>query len=107
MTDQSKLAEAVGRVRDMIDYLNSRGARDDDIAALRTLLDALTQAGEVIEPFATIKSSSFYPKDGSKAEEYTVTLRGHFANPAEFTGADLATARAFSLTLKSAGLTHD
>lgn len=48
---------------------------------------------EALEPFAKIKPSTLHPEDGSEAEEYIVTLKGDYGNPAEFTGADLARAR--------------
>ena len=63
----------------------------DTILSLLAALEARTKA---LEPFAKIEPSSFYPADGSEGEKYWVLLHtssdGHF----DFTGADLARARA-------------
>lgn len=64
------------------------------IAAWNTRHDHMADLVEALAPFAAIKPSSLYPDDGSEAEEYVVILKGGHGNPAEFTGADLARARA-------------
>jgi hypothetical protein len=56
--------------------------------------DARGELVEALRPFAAIKPSSLYSDDGSEGEEYLVLLRGDHANQAEFTGKDLARARA-------------
>lgn len=62
--------------------------------ALSTLQERNRKLEEALKPFAAVVPSSLYPGDGSEAEEYVVTLRGCFSNQPEFTGADLARARA-------------
>ena len=63
---------------------------------------------EALEPFARLTPSSLYPADGSEAEAYVVVLAT--LQPVDFTGADLARARAarssqiLPPTLKGAGL---
>ena len=49
---------------------------------------------EALEPFAKIVPSSFYPADGSEGEKYWVLLHTSDAGHSDFTGADLARARA-------------
>lgn len=52
-------------------------------------------------PFASITPSSLFPEDGSEFEAYIVTLKGSYGNPCEFTGADLARARALPAPSKN------
>jgi hypothetical protein len=59
--------------------------------SLRAKLD---RAKEALGVFAAIKPSSLFPEDGSEAEGYIVTLKENYGNPQEFTGRDLARARA-------------
>ena len=61
----------------------------DRIEALTAKAEALAEA---LRPFSRIEPSGFYAEDGSEAEAYIAVLAG----PAdgEFTGEDLATARA-------------
>lgn len=62
-----------------------------DLAAKERRIEALETA---LRPFAQIVPSSFAAPDGSEAEEYCAILRGGYGNPPDFTGADLACARA-------------
>lgn len=48
---------------------------------------------EALKPFAKLTPSSLYPDDGSEAERYSYVL-AHPADDADFTGEDLARARA-------------
>lgn len=68
------------------------GEMIDEIKRLRSRLD---EAREILRPFAEIIPSSLYAEDGSDNEEYVTILREKHGNPPEFTGADLARARAF------------
>ena len=49
---------------------------------------------EALEPFAAIKPSSIYGESGLEDEGYCVILADGHGNPTEFTGLDLARARA-------------
>ncbi len=53
--------------------------------------DALREA---LRPFANIVPSTLYPADGSENEGYCVLLAPKHGNPVEYTGRDLARARA-------------
>lgn len=66
------------------------------LPALSALLDERDRMREALEPFARIAPSSFYDEDGSEAERYTVRLYDNTRHepPHDFTGADLARARA-------------
>lgn len=66
---------------------------ESQCARLRDELRSALEAADALEPFAKITPSSFYPEDGSEAEHYRVVLcDGSQAH--DFTGADLARARA-------------
>lgn len=123
--DPKTLEAAVGRVKSLRDRKVATARewiRDDisnstegkDVAAINTLLAAialyqttLAEAERVLGTFAKIKPSSFFFDDGSEGEEYIVTLKGGYDNPAEFTGTDLAGVRALCARLKTMGLTND
>jgi len=62
----------------------------DEISRLRAELD---EAREALKPFANIEPSSFYAKSGYEAEGYSVILSAE--GRVDFTGVDLARARAF------------
>ena len=55
--------------------------------------ERIVKLEKALKPFVKIKPSTFYPADGSENEEYIVTIRTPWSNPADFTGADLARAR--------------
>ncbi len=59
-----------------------------------TQAERIKRLEEALRPFAGIKPSSLHLENGSDAEPYVVTLKAYYGNPAEFTGADLARARA-------------
>ena len=66
---------------------------ESQCAKLRVELLAVLEAADALEPFAKIAPSSLYAEDGSEAERYCVVLSdGSQAH--DFTGADLARARA-------------
>lgn len=70
----------------------------DLIAAMRNALPALLDRIERLEgalkPFASIKPSSFFPEDGSEGEGYAAVIADPLQDGVDFTGADLAEARA-------------
>ena len=73
----------------------SRLVREVHAIEIETLKAEVKEAREIIELFAKIKPSSLYPRDGSENELYCVVLKQDYGNRGEFTGADLARARAF------------
>ena len=78
---QAAFSKAMNSLTECVDELDKERARAEKLR-------------EALKPFAAIAPSSFYPADGSEAEEYMVLLRADHGNKAEFTGADLAAARA-------------
>jgi hypothetical protein len=70
-----------------------------DLPEITHLRSQLQKLREALEPFAKIEPSSFYPSDGSEEEGYTVIPDGKaedvgISSGPDFTGADLARARA-------------
>ncbi len=65
-----------------------------DPPTVLALLDRLREAEGALRPFAKIGPSCFYPEDGSEAEVYTAVLWDGVALQ-DFTGADIARARAY------------
>ena len=81
------------------DYQHYGAQARKAVSIIRTTDAARIAALEsALEPFAKIVPSSLYSPDVCENEEYVVTLKRDYGNPAEFTGADLARARA---TLRS------
>ena len=94
--------------KELMARLSRRGNRYDDgammhgelinpdgpaaIACIEDLTAKAEALAEALRPFSRIEPSGFYAEDGSEAEAYIAVLAG----PAdgEFTGEDLATARA-------------
>lgn len=81
---------------DWFDFLEERAARmaaQMNEGVLRQQRDELLEALKV---FAAIAPSSLYADDGSEQERYAVRLHdsSRHADPHDFTGADLARARA-------------
>lgn len=68
---------------------------DLDMAiANANLIAAAPDMYAALKRFAAIVPSSLYPADGSEAEPYCILIAPQAGNPVEFTGADLAAARA-------------
>lgn len=63
-------------------------------ATIARLSAKVEAAREALAPFARIRPSSFHPADGSESEAYTIILKSLWGNPQDFTGGDLALARA-------------
>lgn len=64
------------------------------VSTIRRLISERDEAREALRPFAAIKPSSFYAPDGSNGEAYRVHLSDDLDPSADFTGLDLARARA-------------
>jgi hypothetical protein len=82
---------------DILEALVSRSVEAENSSEV--LRSQLNEAVEIIRPFAAIEPSSFFSADGSEAEGYTVSLSGEART--DFTGHDLARARAFLSKIES------
>ena len=94
LTETAKILYAGSQLEEasssLADDASPRERSQPDTEILRSQLN---EAVEIIRPFAAIEPSSLFSANGSEAEGYIVSLSGEART--DFTGHDLARARAF------------